>query len=521
MSPNGETDKRSVAARLVGMAQERYLLGVSDEGEPFGADRRQPHLAMPLRSGRVGLRSNLAERYFSETGVAAGGQALTDSTLILEGLAAKHPAERLHLRVADRDGTAYIDTGRQDGEVIRIEDGRWAVTDSAPVRFLRTKLTGAMPLPPADGDVSRLWDFVNVAVEDRPVLLAVLIAALVQCDVPHPVLALFAEQGSAKSTTTRMLVDLIDPSPVPLRQAPRDADSWVTAASGSWVVALDNLSTIPPWLSDSLCRAATGDGNVKRALYTDADLAVVKFRRCVIVNGIDVGALRPDLAERLATVELRRIERHLRQPEATLRNQWGQALPGILSGLLNLAATVHQRLETISVDDAPRMADFGRTLAAVDEALATDGFSRYSSRADQLSEDSLSADPFIERLRLQTLEPLVGKSGSELLAITTPAGENWRRPKEWPKNGREVTALLRRHAPALRSSGWTIEDDGARNHRNVLLWTIHPPEQDSLANQASQSSRSSLMQHKPASTVAKAAPIRQEPVEDSPAAQAC
>ncbi len=128
----------------------------------------------------------------------------------------------------------------------------------------------------------RLWDFVNVDAEDRPVLLAVLVAALIQCDVPHPVLALFAEQGSAKSTTTRMLVDLIDPSPVPLRQAQRDADSWVTAASGSrgsWVVALDNLSAIPPWLSDSLCRAATGDGNVKRALYTDADLAVVKFRR--------------------------------------------------------------------------------------------------------------------------------------------------------------------------------------------------------------------------------------------------
>jgi hypothetical protein len=179
----------------------------------------------------------------------------------------------MHLRVADHEGTIYVDTGRPDGQVIRIVQGRWAVTNTAPVRFLRTKLTGAMPLPPPDGDVMRLWDFVNVDAEDRPVPLAVLVAALIQCDVPHPVLALFAEQGSAKSTTTRMLVDLIDPSPVPLRQAPRNADSWVTAASGSWLVALDKLSAIPPWLSDSLCRAATGDGNVKRALYTDADLA--------------------------------------------------------------------------------------------------------------------------------------------------------------------------------------------------------------------------------------------------------
>jgi len=120
MRANGETDKKSVAARLVGMAQERYLLGVSDEGEPFGADRTRPHLAMLLRGGRAGLRADLAARYFAETGAVAGGQALTDSTLILEGLAATQPPERVHLRVADHEGTIYVDTGRPNGQVIRI-----------------------------------------------------------------------------------------------------------------------------------------------------------------------------------------------------------------------------------------------------------------------------------------------------------------------------------------------------------------------------------------------------------------
>jgi hypothetical protein len=365
------------------------------------------------------------------------------------------------------------------------------------VRFVRTKLTAAMPLPPPTGDLHRLWDFVNVADADRPVLLAVLIAALIQHDVPHPVLALFAEQGSAKTTTTRMLVDLIDPSPVPLRQAPRDADSWVTAASGSWVVALDNLSVIPPWLSDSLCRASTGDGNVKRALYTDADLAVIKFRRCVIINGIDVGAVRPDLAERMAMIDLRRIDRPMRQPEAALRQDWQHALPGIFSALLGLAATVHHRLETIVVHDAPRMADFGRVLAAVDEALSTDGVRRYTSRADQLSEDSLSGDPFIEQLRQQILQPLRAQSGVDLLALITAPEDHGRRPKEWPKNGREVTSLLRRHAPALRNLDWVIENDGARNHRNVLLWTLCPPPTDVAAHHTSRSSRPSLLRPSP------------------------
>ncbi len=294
---------------------------------------------------------------------------MTDATSILEGLAARQTPERLFLRVAEESKTIYIDTGRLDGQVIRVVDGHWSLIPSAPVRFLRTKLTGESALPATEGDLNLLWNFINVADEDRPVLLAVMVAALVQCDAPHPVLALFAEQGSAKSTTTRMIVDLIDPSPVPLRQAPRDAESWVTAAAGSWVVALDNLSGIPPWLSDSLCRAVTGDGSVKRALYTDAGLSIVSFRRCVIVNGIDVGAVRPDLGERLAVVDLKRIDRRLRRTESQIFDDWRDARRTIWTGLLDLAAAVHNRLDTTRVGFTPRMADFARVLAAVDAEL--------------------------------------------------------------------------------------------------------------------------------------------------------
>lgn len=60
MSTNNDTDKKSVAARLVAMAQERYLLGVSEDGEPFGANRARPHLAILLRAGKAGLRAELA-----------------------------------------------------------------------------------------------------------------------------------------------------------------------------------------------------------------------------------------------------------------------------------------------------------------------------------------------------------------------------------------------------------------------------------------------------------------------------
>jgi Toprim domain len=481
--------KKSAAARLVEMTQERYELGCTDDDEPFGANKAQPHIAMLLRGGRAGLRADVAARYFSETGNVASGQALADAVCILEGLAARQQPERLYLRVASTQDSVYIDTGRLDGQVIRIADGGWSLIPSAPVRFLRTKLTGQMDIPAGDPNLDLLWNFVNVAEEDRPVLLAVLVAALLQSDCPHPILALFAEQGSAKSTTTRMLVELIDPSPVPLRQAPRDAESWVTAAAGSWVVALDNLSGISGWLSDSLCRAVTGDGNVKRALYTDAGLSIVSFRRCIILNGIDVGAVRPDLGERLAVVDLKRIDLRSRRTEAQIFQEWSTARPQILGGLLNLAAAVHNQRTDGPLSFTPRMADFARLLAAVDLQRGTNGLARYMARANQLSEDSLQADPFIESLRDICTEPLLGKTGAELLSIVTAAVELGRRPIGWPKNGRDVTTALKRNATALRNLGWVIEDDGAHNHRNVLRWTIGPPERED--DSGKHSSRSS------------------------------
>ena len=228
-------------------------------------------------------------------------------------------------------------------------------------------------------------------------LLAFMVQALIQADVPHPILLLLAEQGAAKSSITRAVVSLLDPSPVPLRQPPRDQTGWVTAASASWVVALDNLSgNLPEWLSDSLCRASTGDGDVRRQLYTDCDVAVVRFRRVVIGNGVDVVVDRGDLGQRLLPVHLKRPAK--RRSEEDLAQDWAEAPhPHISCALLDLVAKVHHRLPAVVVDDLPRMADFAKVLAAVDEVLNTEGLARYGERSKRVAGDTLH-HPFINEL---------------------------------------------------------------------------------------------------------------------------
>lgn len=465
--------RNSVAAQLVKHGLAAFTLGVTDTGDPFGVNHDLPHIARPLRGGKTGLRAELAKWFFAQNKIVASQQALADACATLEGFAAEAAPRRVYLRVAEHAGSVYIDMGDTAGHVIEISGGNWDIGVRAPVLFRRTKLTAVMPTPYVDGDVSALWEFVPIAESDRPLLLAWLVQALIQPDTAHPIPALLAEQGSAKSTATRVVVDLIDPSTVPLRKAPRDAEGWVTAPNASWCVALDNLSgEVPQWLSDSLCRAVTGGGDVRRALYTDNDVALIAFRRVPIVNGIDLQIIQGDLAERALPIELPRVTK--RRNDAELAAAWAEARPNVLGGLLTLAARVHHRLASITVTDSPRMADYAHVLAAVDAICDTDGLGRYRERTKRAAADTLD-HPFISALVARRYN-CDGQTSAEVLAALKPSDPNWKPPRGWPSNARAVTGQLTRHAPALRTEGWTVEHDDGRNHRNRAQWDIRPPE---------------------------------------------
>ena len=110
-------------------------------------------------------------------------------------------------------------------------------------------------------------------------LLAAWLVAAFRPHGPYPILVLHGEQGSAKSTTARVLRALLDPNTAPLRGEPRDLRDVMIAASNGWIISFDNLSRIPHWLSDALCRLATGGGFSTRELYTDSEEVLFDAQR--------------------------------------------------------------------------------------------------------------------------------------------------------------------------------------------------------------------------------------------------
>jgi hypothetical protein len=464
---------KSAATVLVEIAEELYRFGVSDTGESFAVPRSGPQVVRLLRGGKNSLRAQLASEFWTRFRRTAPQQTLTDALGTIEGLAQDGEEQPLALRVARRDGALWLDLGDAAGRAVRIMPGGWSVEPAAPVLFRRTTLTAALPEPVRGASLEDLWSWLNVADEDRPLVAAWLIAVLFP-DVPHTAMFLTGEQGAGKSTAERALVLLLDPSVAPLRKPPRDAESWVTAAAGSWVVGLDNLSTIPDWLSDSLCRAVTGDADVRRKLYTDGEHAVFAFRRCLVINGIDVGTIRGDLAERMLTINLHLISDEDRRGEEDLWPAWEREHPRLLGAVLDLAAQVLAVLPTVQLERRPRMADFARVLAAVDRVLGTEGLDRYLAKQGEAAADTLTGDLFLTAVAARFGGAEFEGTATNLLDDLTPF-DNMRTPKGWPATARQVTAILRRQAPTMRKAGWLVQDDEAANHDKVIRWTIKPP----------------------------------------------
>ena len=464
-----ESSKNSAATTLVEMALEKYDFGLSTTGETFAIPKTGPRLVAMLRGSKTSLRGQLARDYFREYRRAAPQQALADALLVIDGFAQEAKERELYLRVASHDKNLWIDMCDLTGRAIKITSQGWSIESQPPMLFRRTVLNGPLPDPELGGTLEYLWSLLNVTEPDRPLVTAWLIAALFP-DMPHPVLSFLGEQGTGKTTAHKMLVTAIDPGPVPIRKPPRDSESWVTAAAGSWFVGIDNLSDVPPWLSDSICRAVTGEGDVRRKLYTDGEHAVFAFRRCICLNGIDLGATRGDLAERMLPITLDRISETARRSEEEIWSQWQQRHARIFGAILDLAVHVISGLSSIELTAKPRMADFAKVLAVVDRVLGTAGLAHYIEKLATLSADSLTGDCFI--LAVMALANRFDGTSADLLDKVTPE----RPPRSWPKSPRVVTTRLKRHAPAMRKMGWIVDNDGGCNKPKVVNWTLVPPE---------------------------------------------
>ncbi|MFW3472877.1 ATP-binding protein [Streptomyces microflavus] len=490
MSEDEKTPAREVITEY---AQSHFRYFRTTEGTVY-AQRIGHPVARPIRSqGTTGShRQELMVDLFNDGVGVFNGTSLKEALDLIEALALSQDVQPTHIRVAPGfDGATWLDLGRDDGQSVRIHPNGWEVKvpDPREVCWRRTQLTGELPMPVRDTEekgidlLLRLTNFANAETE------SLALAWLVGClgpSVPVPAPFLTGPQGAGKSTAGRMLVRIIEGMTGDLRRAPKDEENLITAVAAGWVTALDNLSHLAPDLSDLMCCIVTGAESIKRALFSDGDVVRSRYRRPLLLTGIDVGVIRPDLAERLLPLRLERPS--VRRTEAELWREFEAALPVILGSLLDL--TVKVRATEADIPSDLRMADFAHLCAQIDAATGFGTLPAYRSSLDELNDDVIEGDLLAQTVLKHAtgLDPgtETRMTSSEWLHLLSGlySGDDFRPlPKGWPTTGKVLSDRLKRLQPTLAARGVLVDWGRTKEGRYVEMTrrpALPPHEQQSL-----------------------------------------
>src|SRR3989454_10301520 len=226
-----------------------------------------------------------------------------------------------------------------------------------------------LPVPQQGGSIESLNSFLNLARRDGFVLIVAWLLAALRSAGPYPLLAISGEQGSAKTVLSKLLKALIDPNAAPVRSLSREERELMIAANNGYLLAFDNLSGLPVWLSDALCRLASGGSFAVRQLYTDDEEVLFEAARPILLNGIEEVISRPDLGDRAIFLTLAPVGEAQRRPESELWCAFEIARPRILGALLDAAVHGLSALGRVHLNRLPRMADFALWATACETGL--------------------------------------------------------------------------------------------------------------------------------------------------------
>ena len=462
-----DDEKLSVATHLVQLAEQNCELFVNQNGDAHA------HLKVGSHHEVYRVESKLFREWLSQTFWDNENIVVTDTTMkatlsTIVGIAKfTGDQRRVFLRIARMEcGQVFLDLANESWTCVEILKNGWSIRSDPPVMFVRTANMRPLPEPSRSGDLDKLWSYVNVAEEDRLLLVAFLIECF-RRQSPDPLLELTGLQGTAKSDSHRAIRKLIDPNRADLRSAPSKLDDdLLVPAANSLFVCFDNLSKLSDSMQDRLCSLSTGAGIASRKFYTNGEEFALDIQRPVIINGIIPMVTRPDLLDRTIAFEMPPLAERMAKTE--IENAYEKDWPDMLGGLLDLLSVVLKLLPDIKISPRklPRMADFAICGEAVYKACgkATGDFLKdYTAnrlKSNQRSLDASSVGIALISYREQfpvnfegvlftgTMKKLLSK-----LEPHRPDGEIW------IKSPKGLSNALRRLIPVLRMNGIRVDFD--------------------------------------------------------------
>jgi hypothetical protein len=455
----GVREARDWTAQFPGLALDGVEFFIDQYGDSYVSisdveDRHQ----LPVKS--EAFRNWLIRRYL-DAGVRRGTGAIRDDVATLAAIAGREK-RMLHNRSAfsPDNSSLYIDLADKPGRVAMVEAGKWEVINDAPVRFQRLAHQEALPYPDRQGDLRKVLDLLPpMSLGDQLLVLTWTVAALVP--FPRPILMLLGPAGSGKTSMSRVLRRVLDPSKADLLGQDGRADLPLIFAQHA-VPVFDNVDTLPKRECDLMCRGVTGGAMTRRVLFSDSGEFIRRFMRTLIISALAPPTNRADLLDRTLIISLDRLTPDRRQGVRRLDAAFEEAWPSLFGGLLNALSATLAILDRTDERNVGRMADFhhfgrataialGSTAEQFDAAMRVAEKRQIYGAADNTLVAAIAAFARQQRNWVGDMPSLLAR------LIETAKAHQLSRPRDsWPETPIGLGKKLETLRPALAEHGVSI-----------------------------------------------------------------
>ena len=482
---NKENQTSSQSSQVLTIIEESDIGLFHDQyGEPYIKCKTDVHFEY-FKVGSTKFKEWISYTYWTQFRKAINTEALNSAINIIKAKARYEGKEyELQNRVAKQDQSIFYDLG--DWTAIKINAHGWERVHEPPILFktFSHQKKQEIPIQSEDAEIKTIFEdllfLINVKDSKQKQLFLISLHCLFLPNIPKPIFVLHGDQGTAKTTTSKLIKELLDPSQLSTLSIGNSQNEFMQQADHHYLLCLDNLTSLPVWMSDRLCQLVTGAGFSKRRLYTDDEDVCYNFKGCVMLNGINLVPSKPDLLDRCLIFELEPIAKKDRIDEKIFWNDFNEMKPKVLGAIFSTLSKAKKIHPKIHLESRPRMADFAKWGASIAQAL---GYSKeefleaYNNNIKIQHTEALEANP-IARVIMTFMDDKdkiewIGPATDLYIELDdiAEALKVDKKNKKYPSDPNWLWRRMKEVRPNLESHGIYIEkDDSSRSTgRRIII----------------------------------------------------
>lgn len=305
--------------------------------------------------------------------------------------------------------------------------------------------------------------------------------------VARPILALFGQPGSGKSTLFRRIYALIYGRHRSLN-AVTNPDDFDFAVATDPLVVLDNVDTPEKWLPDRLALSAASSELVKRKLYTDSETITLSRQAMLGITAHNPKFGREDVMDRLLLLNFERLNNF--QPETEIIQRITDMRPALWGAIVRDIQRVLQTtppkegFPQFRVEDFARFGHWIATATGVVEDFHTAiTMIRIDQRSFSLEEESMLIDSILVLIEKDKDKIASGEIETKEYPWRSP-GQLWSLLESYSRDP-NAFAKLYTNSASLSKKLWSLQDSlreivdvqwSNGKQRGSRLWRFSPRE---------------------------------------------